>query len=141
MKIIIDGTQHDVDVEADMPLLWALRDELNIKGVKYGCGVAACGACTVHIDGVAVVHAKYPLGMLMALSRRLMALGPLMRCTRCRRHGQNIRLRNVDTANRVKSCRRHRYYLKTPSQRMQTLMRRGRATYAVVGHFRVFARL
>ncbi|WP_299153363.1 (2Fe-2S)-binding protein [uncultured Tateyamaria sp.] len=54
MKLTVNGTSHDVDVEDDMPLLWVLRDELGIKGVKYGCGVAQCGACTVHIDGVAV---------------------------------------------------------------------------------------
>ena len=54
MQLIVDGKTHEVDVEDDMPLLWVLRDELGIKGVKYGCGVAACGACTVHIDGVAV---------------------------------------------------------------------------------------
>lgn len=54
MKLTVNGTAHELDVEDDMPLLWVLRDELGIKGVKYGCGVAACGACTVHIDGVAV---------------------------------------------------------------------------------------
>mgnify|MGYP000513005709 CR=1 FL=1 len=54
MQITVDGKAHEVDVEGDMPLLWVLRDELGVKGVKYGCGVASCGACTVHIDGVAV---------------------------------------------------------------------------------------
>jgi isoquinoline 1-oxidoreductase alpha subunit len=54
MKLRVDGVTHEVDVEEDMPRLWVLRDELGIKGVKYGCGVAACGSCTVHVDGEAV---------------------------------------------------------------------------------------
>lgn len=54
MKLTVNGKMHDLDIEPEMPLLWALRDELDIKGPKFGCGVAQCGACTVHIDGVAV---------------------------------------------------------------------------------------
>ena len=54
MQLTVDGKTHYLDVEGEMPLLWVWRDELNIKGVKYGCGIAACGACTVHIDGEAV---------------------------------------------------------------------------------------
>lgn len=54
MKMKVNGTEYEVDVEDDMPLLWVLRDELGITGPKYGCGVAQCGACTVHVDGVAV---------------------------------------------------------------------------------------
>lgn len=54
MKLQVNGKLHDVDVEPDMPLLWALRDELNIKGPKFGCGAGLCGACTVIIDGEAV---------------------------------------------------------------------------------------
>ncbi|UWR34334.1 (2Fe-2S)-binding protein [Sulfitobacter sp. W027] len=54
MELTINGTVHEVDVEDDMPLLWVLRDELGITGPKYGCGIAQCGACTVHVDGLAV---------------------------------------------------------------------------------------
>ncbi len=56
----VNGTAHSVDVEEDMPLLWVLRDELNLTGTKYGCGVASCGACTVLIDGVAVRSCAMP---------------------------------------------------------------------------------
>ena len=54
MHFTLNGQPQNVDVEDDMPLLWVLRDELGITGVKYGCGVALCGACTVHMDGQAV---------------------------------------------------------------------------------------
>jgi len=54
MDLTINGTSHRVDLPDDMPLLWALRDGLNITSVKYGCGIAQCGACTVHIGGEAV---------------------------------------------------------------------------------------
>ncbi len=54
MQLTVNGQQHSVDVEDDMPLLWVLRDELGMTEVKYGCGIAQCGACTVHIDGFAV---------------------------------------------------------------------------------------
>jgi isoquinoline 1-oxidoreductase alpha subunit len=53
-KLQINGQTADVDVEPDTPLLWAIRENVGLTGTKYGCGIAQCGACTVHIDGVAV---------------------------------------------------------------------------------------
>ena len=54
MRLIVNGNTHDLDADPQMPLLWALRDLLGLIGTKYGCGIAQCGACTVHVDGLAV---------------------------------------------------------------------------------------
>lgn len=60
MRLTVNRTPYDVDVEPEMPLLWVLRDELGITGTKYGCGIAQCGACTVHMDGMAVRSCQIP---------------------------------------------------------------------------------
>ena len=62
MELWINGRPVQADVEADMPLLWVLRDVLNLTGTKFGCGVAACGACTVRVDGQAVRSCVTPVG-------------------------------------------------------------------------------
>ncbi|WP_103761317.1 (2Fe-2S)-binding protein [Roseovarius confluentis] len=62
MQLTIDGTDHEIEVEDAMPLLWVLRDVLGKTGVKYGCGIAQCGACTVHIDGEAVRSCQVAAG-------------------------------------------------------------------------------
>ena len=54
LKLTVNDRVYDVDVEPEMPLLWVLRDHLNLPGTKYGCGISVCGACTVHVDGAAV---------------------------------------------------------------------------------------
>ena len=62
MKLTVNGKVHEVDVEPEMPLLWVLRDEIGLTGTKYGCGIAQCGACTVHVDGQAVRSCQLAAG-------------------------------------------------------------------------------
>ena len=62
IKLTVNGTSRDVDVDVDTPLLWVLREWLGMTGTKYGCGIAQCGACTVHLDGVATRSCQVPAG-------------------------------------------------------------------------------
>jgi isoquinoline 1-oxidoreductase subunit alpha len=63
MKLNVNGQIHDLgEIEPEMPLLWVLRDELGISGPKYGCGIAFCGACTVHVGGIPVRSCSMPVG-------------------------------------------------------------------------------
>ena len=75
MKLVVNGTAYDLDVEPDMPLLWVLRDEFGLTGTKYGCGVAACGACTVHVDGVAVRSCQIAVGDVTGAVTTIEGLG------------------------------------------------------------------
>jgi isoquinoline 1-oxidoreductase subunit alpha len=60
-RLTVNGKTHDIDVDPDTPLLWAIRDHVGLTGTKYGCGIAQCGACTVHIDGEAVRSCSMPV--------------------------------------------------------------------------------
>src|SRR6056297_1663281 len=64
MQMTVNGTSREIEAAADTPLLWVLRDELALTGTKYGCGIAHCGACTVHVDGMAVRACQVPVGTL-----------------------------------------------------------------------------
>ncbi len=68
IELTVNGTKHQVDVVPEMPLLWVLRDELGLTSTKYGCGVAQCGACTVHIDGKAVRSCQSRIGEIAGKS-------------------------------------------------------------------------
>jgi len=61
VKLTVNGKVHDLDVPDEMPLLWAIRDVIGLTGTKFGCGIAACGACTVHLDGAAVRTCVLPV--------------------------------------------------------------------------------
>jgi isoquinoline 1-oxidoreductase alpha subunit len=61
IRLSVNGKAHDIDVEPDTPLLWAIREQVGLTGTKYGCGIAQCGACTVHVDGMAVRSCSFPV--------------------------------------------------------------------------------
>jgi len=63
ISLSINGQSHTVDVEDDTPLLWVIRDTIGMTGTKYGCGIAQCGACTVHVDGVATRSCSVPVSL------------------------------------------------------------------------------
>ena len=75
MQLTLNGQTHDIDVEPEMPLLWVLRDELDITGTKFGCGMGVCGACTVHVDGVATRSCSLPVGQVQGKVTTIEGLG------------------------------------------------------------------
>ena len=60
-RLVVNGKTHDVDADPNTPLLWVLREQIGLTGTKYGCGIAQCGACTVHMDGTAVRSCSLPV--------------------------------------------------------------------------------
>ena len=75
MQLTVNGTTHEIDVAPDMPLLWVLRDELGITGPKFGCGIAMCGACTVHLNGQAVRSCVLPVAAVTGEVTTIEGLG------------------------------------------------------------------
>ena len=100
VSLNVNGKSYQADVDPRTPLLWVLRDAIGLTGTKYGCGIAQCGACTVHIDGVATRSCSVPVS-----ARRRQEdhhdRGPrrrTARCTRCSRPGSTTTCRNAATA-------------------------------------------
>ena len=98
-KLTINGKTVDLDVELDTPLLWAVREDVGLTGTKYGCGIGLCGACTVHLDGVAIrscgVRVGEAVGKQITTIEGLAVNGVL---TRCSRPGSITTCRNAATA-------------------------------------------
>ena len=67
-KLTVNGKTHEVDADPDTPLLWVLRDHLGLTGTKYGCGIARCGACTVHVDGTAAKSCQLPVSAVEGMT-------------------------------------------------------------------------
>jgi aerobic-type carbon monoxide dehydrogenase small subunit (CoxS/CutS family) len=68
LALIVNGQRHELDIEPETPLLWVLRDELGLTGTKFGCGIAACGACTVHLNGAPVRSCMVPAGSVAGVA-------------------------------------------------------------------------
>jgi isoquinoline 1-oxidoreductase alpha subunit len=68
VALTVNGQRHEIDAAPDTPLLWVLREHLKLTGTKFGCGIAACGACTVHIDGEAVRSCSMPVALIAGKS-------------------------------------------------------------------------
>ncbi len=106
IQLTINGKRSSFDGDPDMPLLWYLRDELELTGTKYGCGLGLCGACTVHVNGEAARSCQTPMrvaaGKKITTIEGLSAAGdhPLQKAT-----GRPATCRSADTARADRSCR------------------------------------
>ena len=102
-QIKINGVQHAIDADPQMPLLWAIRDIVGLTGTKFGCGVGACGACTVHMDGEAVRSCLTTLAD--AQGHEIVTIEGLSADGRSSWPGRPIMSPNAGTARPAKSCR------------------------------------
>jgi isoquinoline 1-oxidoreductase subunit alpha len=103
--IKVNGADRTVDVEEDTPLLWVLRDVLGMTGTKFGCGIAQCGACTVHLDGEPVRSCLLPVGSIGGREiTTIEGIGETEAGARFRRRGWASKSCNAATASRARSC-------------------------------------
>ncbi len=99
MKFKVNGHDVDIDAPADEPLLWVIRELVGLTGTKFGCGIGACGACTVHVDGESVRSCTYPAALLEGKHVTTIEGCRQTGRTRCKSRGSSIRFLNAATAN------------------------------------------
>ena len=120
-KLNINGKQHDVDLPADTPLLWVLRDELGLTGTKFGCGMALCGACTVHIDGQPGRSCVTPISSLAGKKVvTIEAIGADKVGKAVQAAWIDWACRSAATARPARSCPRRRCSSRNPNRPMPT---------------------
>jgi len=110
--IKVNGVAQSVDVDGDTPLLWVLRDVLGMTGTKFGCGMALCGACTVHIDGTATRSCITTIDSVG--DSRVTTIEAIGTTQRSSRPGSSLKYRNAATASPDRSCRLRRCSPATP---------------------------
>jgi isoquinoline 1-oxidoreductase alpha subunit len=96
ITLTINGKKHDIDIEPDTPLLWAIRENVGMTGTKYGCGVAQCGSCTVHLDGTAIRSCVTPVSA--AVGRQITTIEGLAE------NGTLTKVQQAWLANEVPQC-------------------------------------
>jgi len=132
ITIKVNGIDRTVDVDGDTPLLWVLRDVLGMTGTKFGCGMALCGACTVHVDGAATRSCVTPIDSVgKSEITTIEAVGGTV---------VGRRSFNAATASRARSCLLRRFSPATRTRRMLISMTRCPATFAAAGLTFAFAK-
>ncbi len=132
----INGQSHTIDAPDDMPLLWALRDLVGLTGTKFGCGIAQCGACTVHLDGKAVRSCLLPVGSIgnRAITT-IEAVGETPNGAKIQKACSTSRWCNAAIASPARSCRPRRCSTAPPTRMIPISMPRWRATSARCGTY------
>ena len=122
VRLNVNGISHEVDADPDTPLLWVIREQVGLTGTKYGCGIAACGACTVHLDGVATRSCGLPVSAVKADQKivTIEGLSPDGMAIRCRRPGSSSTCRNAATASPARSWPPRRCSSKPQADRRAT---------------------
>ena len=104
IKLDINGEIHEVDADPDTPLLWVIREWVGLTGTKYGCGIAQCGACSGHVDGVVTRSCALPAGSVGAAKiTTTRVCRPTGSAIRCRSPGRSMRCRNAAIASQASS--------------------------------------
>lgn len=141
LTLNINGKDQALDVPADMPLLWVLRDVAHLTGTKFGCGMAQCGACTVHVDGAPLRSCITPV-TAVANGQKILTIEacPPTARTRCNKPGPNSMWCSAVTASRGRSCRPPRYWRRSPNPPTATLTRRCPAIFVAAAPTQGFGR-
>ena len=130
-KLKINGQEHEIDVPDDMPLLWVLRDVVGLTGTKFGCGIALCGACTVHVDERPMRSCITPVSSAAGKEiTTIEAIGTRRVGLKSKKHGSTLKSCSAATASQARSCLRQRSWRAIQVQVTAISMLPCRAIYA-----------
>jgi aerobic-type carbon monoxide dehydrogenase small subunit (CoxS/CutS family) len=141
LSIKVNGTAHSVDVDGDTPLLWVLRDVLGMTGTKFGCGMALCGACTVHVDGVATRSCITPVDSIGASEiTTIEAIGATAAGAKIQKAWLDREVVQCGYCQSARSCPLPRCWRAIPIRQILTSTPRCQATSAAAGPICAFVK-